>query len=189
MAKETNFKHPPKGHVGLLAYDSVNDRWQVVHVDEDGQLHIEIKAELPAGTKNIGDVDVATMPTVTVIPGSGEKLIGFSGIVEERLRDIDLSVNTNVLTGTTVPTGEVWVLTHVSIQYDGSVPTRMYVEATGLATATILFWKEEPTPAVFYVNTFNVLMQAGDYIRAIALGSTLHDGMNCMYSGYKMTAP
>lgn len=50
MAKEQTFSHPPKGHVALLAYDSVNDRWQVVHVDADGNLQVDlVAAALPTG--------------------------------------------------------------------------------------------------------------------------------------------
>lgn len=42
MAKEQNFPHPPRGHVALLAYDSVNDRFQVVHVDATGLLQVDV---------------------------------------------------------------------------------------------------------------------------------------------------
>ncbi len=50
MTKEQNFPHPPAGHFGLLAYDSVNDRWQVVHVDASGNLQVDlVAAALPSG--------------------------------------------------------------------------------------------------------------------------------------------
>jgi len=42
VTKDTNFKHPPGGHGAILAYDSVNDRFQVVHVNAAGQLQVYI---------------------------------------------------------------------------------------------------------------------------------------------------
>lgn len=34
MAKETDFEHPPRGHVATLYYDVANDRFQVVQGDD-----------------------------------------------------------------------------------------------------------------------------------------------------------
>ncbi len=42
MAKQTEFPHPPEGHIGLLAYDSVNDKWYAVLGDADGHLQLDV---------------------------------------------------------------------------------------------------------------------------------------------------
>lgn len=42
MAKETNFPEPPRGHVALLGWDSVNARWQAVAVDASGLVQIDV---------------------------------------------------------------------------------------------------------------------------------------------------
>jgi hypothetical protein len=44
MAKDQTFNQPTRGHVGILAYDPDNDRFQVVHVDSDGQLQVDVAA-------------------------------------------------------------------------------------------------------------------------------------------------
>lgn len=35
MAKQRTFEHPPRGHVGLLVYDSVNDHFRILEVESD----------------------------------------------------------------------------------------------------------------------------------------------------------
>lgn len=50
MAKETSFDQPPRGHVGLLVYDSVNDKWYAVLGDADGHLKVDVVTSgLPTG--------------------------------------------------------------------------------------------------------------------------------------------
>lgn len=50
MAKETALEQPPEGHIGIWAYDSVNDRWQAVYVDASGNLQVGVVASgLPTG--------------------------------------------------------------------------------------------------------------------------------------------
>lgn len=50
MTKETEFPHPPRGHIAVLGYDPVNERWQVFYVDDDGHVSVDVKASaLPSG--------------------------------------------------------------------------------------------------------------------------------------------
>lgn len=50
MTKETTFPHPPGGHAAILAWDSVNERWQAVYVDASGNLQVDVVASgLPSG--------------------------------------------------------------------------------------------------------------------------------------------
>ncbi len=44
MAKETDFEHPPRGHVAILYYDVANDRFQVVQGDD-------VDTAIPAAAK------------------------------------------------------------------------------------------------------------------------------------------
>lgn len=53
MAKETSYEHPPEGHVGLLAYDSVNDKWYAVLADAGGRLQVEV---VDSGGSDLQDV-------------------------------------------------------------------------------------------------------------------------------------
>lgn len=65
MAKETVTKHPRSGHVGLMAYDSANDRWQAVYVDPTGNLQVDVVAS-PDQTCNLYAWDGDSWEKVTI---------------------------------------------------------------------------------------------------------------------------
>lgn len=277
MALDQNFPHPPKGHFGLVAYDSVNDRWQVVHVDADGNLQVDLVAaalpsgaataakqladghnvtvdnaslavtgafypgtqpvsaaslplpsgaatdakqttqitalqsiqnlvgaladvnvdelrvnviaELPAGTKNIGDVDVLTMPTTTVQAAGGDKILSFESIVDEAISDSNLSTGVNNLDGTAVPTNKVWKITNVCIRYTGTPPTNLQLIAVGLASNLYLIDEKTIVSDQWYFWRGEVYMSATTYLRLTMEGATATDDALLRYAGVQMDAP
>ena len=42
MTKQTEFNHPPAGHVGTLGYDSADDHWQALAVDDNGRIAVNV---------------------------------------------------------------------------------------------------------------------------------------------------
>lgn len=136
--------------------------------------------------------DGASSPVVdalTVIPGSGEKVMGFGGIVEEALSDTSLDAGTNTLGGTTVPSGEIHVITQVVAQYIGTVPTQTFIFAVGLAGDIVVLDQASPTSGIYYPATVNVILQSGDEMRCRVNGATAGDDLFFRYAGYKFDAP
>lgn len=134
-------------------------------------------------------VDLVDSPTITVIPGASNVIRGFEGIAEEALSETNLPAGSSVLTGTTVPTGEIHVITQMMLLYVGAAPTRMYTDSPGLA-GTIVTWNiESPTPSRSYTQSVNIYLQAGDAMRAYIVGATAGDAFYFRYAGYKFSAP
>lgn len=158
------------------------------------EILTELQAKLETADLNLdaaGDlqVDVLAMPTTTVIPGSGEKLFGFSGIVEEDLYTLNLAAGVNTLSGTSVPSGEIWVVTQVSLLYVGTPPTKMESSALGLAGGLCVLCVTSIEGNRWYTDTVHVILQAGDYMGARVEGATAGDDFYFRYAGYKLAAP
>lgn len=150
---------------------------------------VSIASELPAGTKNIGDVDVATMPTVTVQAAGGDKIFAFESIVEEGLDNNNLSEGSSTLSGTPVPAGKVQKITSATMSYTGTPPDTIYFEANGLAENLVLFWKNNPESEFWYPWVGEVYLQAGDYMRGGVVGATATDDLVFRFAGVQMDAP
>lgn len=153
------------------------------------ELRVNVIAELPAGTKNIGDVDIVSIPTVTIQAAGGDKLFSFESIVEQALEDEDLATGTNSLEGTEVGSGKVWKITHASIKYVGTTPDYILVRAYRLAGAIALIHKLEPTSDQFYIWEGEIYMQNPDYMYATVGGATATDNFYFAYCGVQMDAP
>jgi len=134
-------------------------------------------------------VDVVSAPTTVVIPASGERLIGFSGIAEEALLNTNLAAGTNYLFGTTVPTGEVWKITTAAIYYYGTTPTRLVIGVDDLAGDLILLFEPSPTAYRWYTWQGEVYLQAGNRMWGEVRGATAGDDLHLRYAGLKMAAP
>lgn len=113
-------------------------------------------------------------------------LWGFGGVVEEALSNTDLASGVNYLNGTPVPAGEVWVVQNVSMEYDGTAPTRVGITVVGLADhLTVL---DVSDPAAYRWHPWNgvVVLQEGDYMQGFVSGATAGDDLYFRYAGYKM---
>jgi len=161
----------PGRQAGMCVYDGAE--WQKAKGDTDGHQQ----------------VDVVSAPTTTVIPASGERLVGFSGIVEEAISNLDLAAGVNVLSGTVVPTGKIWKITCAGIRYEGTAPNRIRLYANGLASALYLIEEISPTVKKWYVWNGEIYLQAGDNMEADVLGATSGDNYHLRYAGLEMSAP
>lgn len=211
MTKETNFEHPPRGHVGLLAYDSVNDRFQVVYVGADGRLHIDVKASaLPSGAataaKQLADghnvtVDNADIEVVQPTPADlkmaqhqydgaawrkSNLLWGYNGLVAEAVDDEDLGADTQYLNGTTVPAGEIWVLSTVTGAVASGTAVNLFFTIISNGVTMHVFSDPSPTSGQWYVSTGQFVLGYQDYVQLQIQSCTAGDVARMRYGGYKM---
>jgi len=134
-------------------------------------------------------VDVVSAPTTVVIPHSNERLVGFSGIVEEALINKDLLAGTNTLNGSAVPVGEVWKVTAATIHYSGTPPSALFIMAVGLADELMILHKPSPSSETWYFWNGEIYLQSGDYMCGVVTGATAGDDLRFRYAGIKMAAP
>uniref|UniRef100_A0A6H2A0L8 Uncharacterized protein n=1 Tax=viral metagenome TaxID=1070528 RepID=A0A6H2A0L8_9ZZZZ len=216
MAKETTIEHPPQGHVGLWAYDPVNNRWQAIYADADGNLQVDVVASgLPSGaatalnqttmitslqvTEDLvkalssnpagDDLRVREQGTVTVRASGGDKIFSFESIVEGAYQNTNLDAGINMLPGGTVPAGKVWKLTHGTIRYDGTSPTSVAIVAYGLAGNISVLRVLAPTSTQWYLWDGEMYLQNPDYLSADVVGATAGDTLLFRYAGVQMDAP
>jgi len=134
-------------------------------------------------------VDVVSAPTTVVIPHSGERFVGFSGIVEEALINTNLAAGANALNGSTVPAGEVWKVTAATIHYSGTPPSELLIMAVGLAEELVIFHEPSPVSGTWYFWGGEIYLQSGDYMCGVVTGATAGDDLRFRYAGIKMAAP
>jgi len=118
-----------------------------------------------------------------------DKLFSFESIVEEAIDNTNLPAAQVILAGTPVPPGKVWKITAGAMVYEGTVPTRIYLQAYGLATDITLLQQPSPVTRQFYTWTGDIYLQEGDYIRMVIIGATAGDIGRLRYSGLQMDAP
>lgn len=211
MAKETTFEHPPKGHFGLIAYDSVNDRWQAVHVDADGNLQVDITA-IVDGQIHLyawdGDswealqVDAnkylkVTLPLEEALGARGYQYTGSAWVRSNLLwgyhdnwiegtYEQATSDGTWVWNATTVPTGEVWVANCcLGVNYNRD-PTNIRFMIRRNTNNYYLDWVNAPGAVTPFSWNGSVVLKAGDILRVDIGGCITNDYLAANVLGYKM---
>lgn len=170
----------------LQLIDDLRNALATVATDK---LRASVVDALPAGANNIGDVDVLTMPTVTIQAAGGDKPFALEGVVKEERVNTNLSAGANGLNGTAVPAGKLYVITQVTGMYLGTPPSflRLLINIGGI---NLLIHEERSiTSGRWYSVSVNLYLSAGDYVAAYVEGATAGDDLTLQYCGYAMDAP
>lgn len=175
MAKEGTFEHPPRGHVAVIGYDSVNDRFQVAYVDASGHVQVDLAAVTDGLIRLYG------------YDGSSWQRLGLLFSYNDALGDhqtlTSAAGGTETLTHPTVPADELWVVTAWTAFCDTANPSqvrgRLYDGAS-----TRQYWRSPtvtanqaialPTPLylkpTMYLSVQYTGCNAGDVIRSTIAG-------------------
>lgn len=200
MTKETFFDHPRSGHVGMLAYDSVNDRWQVVHVDATGQLSIDLGSleDLLNALDSVGtdELDVNIEESVALdtqlhgyISSAWQKLPmlwGFSDRVAETVSETNTSAGTNIIYSTEVPSGEVHVIQSVTAISATASSTLIRIATTDDTNFGFVLDEQSPSDNIPCIWTGEIVLKAGDKIRGTFVGCTAAKAIYMYVWGYKL---
>lgn len=111
---------------------------------------------------------------------------GFSDTYGEKIQNTNLSVGSNSVSGSVVPAGEVWVVSHVLIIYTGTSPTFIRGQALLGAVYVDLFRQPSPVSGQSYSRQLSISMKAGDKVLATVSGATAGDALEAWFAGYKM---
>ena len=153
------------------------------------QLIDDLRAAL--GSVNTDDlqVDVKTMPTVTVQAAGGDKIFSLESVVANQEALTATAVD-ELLSGQAVPTGKLWVITYIAITLINRAPTRLayYLNHDG----TWVCIQDELRTLVInrtYGISGHWYLDADDYLAALLYGMVVGDTVYFGYGGYQMDAP
>ena len=114
-------------------------------------------------------------------------LWGYSDRYAEKEESEDASAGANYLVFSTVPSGEVWVVTNIATRDRDNAPSEVGLQLYDGTDAFVLASEPSPVANTWHAWSINVVLKAGDKIRAYYFGVTLDDHIEAQVVGYKMT--
>lgn len=142
------------------------------------------------GSVNTDDlqVDIKTAPTLTMQSLGGDKIFAMKELKRYRGTNSNISSGDSSHSGPNVPSGEIWVITGMSLRYSGTPPSRIYGRVAGGGSFHYICMVESVTSGVDYPFTFsNILLDEGDQMQMRVIGGTSGDDIDFRYQGYTMS--
>ena len=189
MAKEQNFAHPPRGHVAILAYDDVNDRWQVVECTADGYLKIRLQEV--NGTVLIQQYMPSLLqPGINTYIGTAWQkqapVWGFSDTVGQKLSEQSNVAATFWMQTADPDPGEVWRILGLSLYRSANVPTFVRVQVYRDAALDNIVDLDIAVVNKYYSFPFDIVLKAGQYLRFGFASATVGETCEATYWGYQL---
>lgn len=211
MAKETEFDHPPRGHLAPLIFDSVAKKWYAIKGSGYDYLKVDVESsDLPDGAatalKQLPDGHNVTVdnPTITVVTQDAGHLL-----VDQHQYDGDTWRKSNLLWGyydrllekveyptdgstsmiytTAVPAGEVHVVTNYAFYHTDTLAREGEVfTAIDPDWQMCLRPKASITNGVWYTETVETVLKEGDQIRLEMFAMVTGKVVYLTVWGYKM---
>jgi len=190
MAKQQNFAHPPRGHVAILAYDVVNNRWQVLECTADGYLKTRLQEV--EGTVPIQQTTPALLqPGMNTYDGAAwrkQPLIwGYSDRYLVQQQNVSNVAGDYTSDLPSVPAGEVWRVAGVSVYRGTNVNQYARVQVYDGSTAVSIEDIDVGTLGRFFSNSVEIILKAGDNVRVVYTGATVDEVVITVALGYKMS--
>lgn len=113
-------------------------------------------------------------------------LIGYSGIIEANKTDLSLAAGYNKLDGDPVPSGEIWVITHIGMAYVGTTPTTLEVQKWDGGNWYQILFQLAPVSGSWYTLTGYWILNKEQTISATVQGATLNDDLYLTYMGFSV---
>lgn len=211
MAKESTFEFPPRGHIGVLGYDSVDDDFPTVLVDSDGHPQVDIIDSGGADLKDILDkladiltelnakletADLASDTTryINVLQQQytgaawvkSNLLWGYNDALHDQAIDNNVSAGTDSVDGSAVPANELWVVQRIISHWAGTSCTKTLVILVSDSTQHVLDADFSPASGVYLITEGPLVMKEGDFLRLTGEGLTAGDDLRIYWHGYKM---
>lgn len=181
----------PVAEVGYLAGLCGHDgtEWLKVKVDSNGYLRV-IGAGVAGAIEVTQDTPADLLTGIHGYTGTAWQkqhlLWGYYDTVSEAVVDLNLVAGTNLLYGTAVPAGEIWIVTTVVGRYDGAVATVLYAGCTVDGVAVSAVSAVPPTSEVWYPGVGQFILREGDKVYCFIYDAAAGDDGFLRYSGYKM---
>jgi hypothetical protein len=152
-------------------------------VDSYGRAIVTIAA----GSANIGDVDVLTMPVTQVKSSNNNHLISYESFIGQELYNLSLAAGTNVVLSTTPTAGKIFHITNIAIRYIGTVVgVTLYVNILVGGISYMLFLVSPIVSLQVYDKQGDFYIPSGGKIEGVVLNATLGDAFLMYITGNQM---
>ena len=156
--------------------------WEPIAVDADGHVKVDQASELPAGTKKIGSVDVASYP----VAGLLNKVVG---TVEDHQYASKTGSGGDVLDSSAVPAGKMWVITAIYAFNNDANMTKLELDRLTGGVGYLLKQKKDPIQYDGIDWQGSVVLKALDKIRSTHYGGAAGNSIHLYIVGYEITPP
>ncbi|MCK4297882.1 MAG: hypothetical protein KAX80_00030 [Planctomycetes bacterium] len=116
-----------------------------------------------------------------------DQLFSFKGKLLDHTSNVDTAAGDIGLAATTVPAGEVWVVTSVLAINTVTVCSSIYLYAIDGADEAAFRRGDTPSITAGLSWSGHLYLEAGDRVNATFMGCALHDRIYLQTLGYKMT--
>jgi len=136
-----------------------------------------------------GDIDSIIADLEKTLMGNDNVIWGYSDVYGERLEELPLPAGTSTKYSTTVPAGEVWVVTGISAVVISASITRLTLGAYVGAAWMDVYGVESPVSRMHYVLYPALRLGPGGRMLSQVRDATAGDTLATSWWGYKMTIP
>lgn len=160
---------------------------QPLLVDAAGNVLVsaKINSALPAGTNNIGDVDIISAPTLVVQGTNSDKLLSYSDNLLALVGSASLAAGTNTFTIWTVPANFVYHTGTFSVIYTGTITTvTLNLIITRGGTDYYIYSISKPNSAQYYSFVVDVPLKVGDVLKYVVTNATATNSSYCHIVGH-----
>ena len=112
--------------------------------------------------------------------------LGYTDRYAERQSELSAAAGGNTLTGSTVPAGEVWIVTSAHAVNESSAITILQIDLYDGTNNFIIASLLAPAARIPLDLKSPIVLKAGDRLRALFFGCTLNDDLYLDILGYKM---
>jgi hypothetical protein len=111
---------------------------------------------------------------------------GFSGQVKHEFKDLNTGAGAVTVSSTTVPAGEIWRLTFVTMLCVSATCTNMWTAQRSATIGLIASQIIPPVSAQWYSNVVDLVLIEGESMEVNGLNMTAGDTLYLQFSGYRV---
>ena len=113
-------------------------------------------------------------------------LFGFSAGVYDKADNTNLSAGDQTIAMTTVPAGEIWVITNLAFEYTGTPPTDCTMRLSSGGVAHDIFNVLTPASGQWYDRQGWWFLSSGTFVACRVVGATAFDDLRLRATGFSI---
>ena len=189
MAKETEFEHPPRGHIAPLVYDSVAKKWYAIKGSGYDYLQVAVvstPANVEVKQTNPADLRIAQHQYDGATWRKSNLLWGYNDRWIENLGGTQSNAGMYSATTTEVSEGYVYILQLLSIRNISSAGGTTLLRVLPETGSYVFLWAPSRLKFEPLLWTGELCLKAGDTVR-VTMGSCGDgDTIEAVAWGYKL---
>lgn len=149
--------------------------YRVVKLDTDGNIVVALKAEEDVQANGYGWISSAWQKNPIAF--------GYSADQTENVGSTSHAGGTQVLNGSQVPSGEIWVIQVASIRDNTNAPSAVQVQANVNGTGVVIKHELTVVAGQWIVWEGQIVLSEGDKMVGVLFGTTSNDDIDFSYHG------